>query len=160
MMPFVPRGAFRIGVRIGGSSINIGTMISPSKRQQQQQTRGTKKIAAVIMGAPGKQYPALLSHATSVHLGSQLSVASVVGIRLLSVFCLGLFLLATTQITASMIMLYARYRKFKNHLYTNINIKIILIFPDKVGSCSVCSFLLAQLFSESQFNHNSTALMI
>ncbi|CAM9472756.1 unnamed protein product [Laminaria digitata] len=54
-MALVPRGAFRFGVRVTGSSINLGTMMSPSKRQQhqQQQTRGTKKIAAVIMGAPG-----------------------------------------------------------------------------------------------------------
>ena len=64
----------------------MGTMTSPTKQpqHQQQQTRGTKKIAAVIMGAPGKQCPALLRLSASVHLDSQLSIASLVGIRFLS----------------------------------------------------------------------------
>lgn len=80
MIPLMPRGVFRVGVRVSGS--NVGTMmVSPLKLQQQQhqhqvqpqqqQTRGTKKIAAVIMGAPGNRLPALLRYSARVCLDSE-----------------------------------------------------------------------------------------
>lgn len=60
MVPMIPRGAFRIGVRVRGNSSAISTSRQHQhnshhhNHHQRQQTRGVKKMAAVIMGAPGR----------------------------------------------------------------------------------------------------------
>ncbi|CAM9683838.1 unnamed protein product [Pylaiella littoralis] len=53
MASVIPRGAFRVGVRVGGGNSAVSTLRQQHNQHQHQQTRGVKKITAVIMGAPG-----------------------------------------------------------------------------------------------------------